>query len=109
MAKAFGKSAEENSFLSGEHLIFARDHISVGSYESAVRSYRQAKRYARRATKATSDPNALRLEMAAAWFLAGNADGAAEELEGLKWFALTPLERNGLPAWARKALPIVPK
>ncbi|MFT4649476.1 MAG: O-antigen ligase/tetratricopeptide (TPR) repeat protein [Glaciecola sp.] len=108
-ARLDGKDAEENSFLAGEHLLFARDHIAMGAYESAVRSYRQAKRYARRATSATSDPNALRLEMAAAWTLAGKPDEAGKELEGLKWQELTAVERNGLPEWARKVLPIVPQ
>ncbi len=108
-ARLDGKDAEENSFLSGEHLIFARDHVSVGSYESAVRSYRQAKRYARRATSSSTDPVGLRLEMAAALILADKPDEAAGELEGLQWEGLTALERNGLPAWARKVLPIAPK
>ncbi|MDF1838557.1 MAG: hypothetical protein P1V35_11870 [Planctomycetota bacterium] len=108
-ARLDDKSAEENSFLAGEHLIFARDHVSVGSYESAVRSYRQAKRYAKRATSATSDPAALRLEMAAAWILSGKPDEGAQELEGLQWLGLTALERNGLPTWAREVLPIVPR
>ncbi|MCA9003301.1 MAG: hypothetical protein KDB61_15365, partial [Planctomycetes bacterium] len=101
-------SAEENSFLSGEHLRFARDHIAVGSYESAVRSYRQAKRYAARATGGP-DPAALRLEMAAALILSGQPDLAREESEGLQWYGLTALERNGVPEWALAVLPIVPK
>ncbi len=108
-ARLSGTPAEENSYLAGEHLIFARDHVAVGAYESAVRSYRQAKRYARRATSASSDPAALRLEMAAAWTLAGQPEEAGKELLGLNWQALTPLERNGLPQWARDVLPIVPK
>ncbi len=109
LARLAGIQADENSYLAGEHLIFARDHVAVGSYESAVRSYRQAKRYARRAVSAETDPAALRLEMAAAWTLAGKPEEAGKELLGLKWQALTPLERNGLPQWARDVLPIVPK
>lgn len=109
LARLAKNDIEENSYLAGEHLIFARDHVAVGSYESAVRSYRQAKRYARRATSTQADPSALRLEMAAAWILAGKPDEASQELQGLNWQKLNALERNGLPQWAREVLPIVPQ
>ncbi|MFT5198593.1 MAG: hypothetical protein ACI87O_001251, partial [Planctomycetota bacterium] len=39
----------------------------------------------------------------------GKPDEAGKELEGLKWLELTAVERNGLPEWARKVLPIVPQ
>jgi predicted Zn-dependent protease len=74
-----------------------------------VRSYRQAKRYAARATPSSTDPAALQLEMAAALILAGQHGESVKELAELSWPELTALERNGVPQWARDVLPPLPK
>jgi O-antigen ligase len=87
------------------HLLFARDHVALGDYESAVRSYRQARAglsyYAGEVEAAQLAP-AVRLEIAAALLLTGREDEARRELE--RGPPATPRDLAALPSWAGNAL-----
>lgn len=86
-------------------LLWAREHVAAGDFESAVRSYRQARAklsyYTAESEEAQLAP-AVRLELAAALLTAEREDEARRELE--RGPPALPRDLAALPSWAGNAL-----
>lgn len=83
------------------HLLWGREHVAAGSYETAVRSYRQALRLAREYPDLPGGAALVKLELAAAELLAERPDDARETVAGVE---ATAVEKRSLPEWAGQAL-----
>lgn len=82
------------------HVLWARQQVELGDYDTAVRSFRQALAPTRSVQRAPSGALPARLELAAILRLAGR-DAEARELLPSE---LAPAALKALPDWARAAL-----
>jgi len=98
--EAAGKGDLAYALESDAHHLWAREHVAQGSYANAVRSYRQALRPTH--SRHPGGAPLLRLELAAALVLAGDAGAARRELAEPE--PLDPAAEPRLPEWARAAL-----
>ena len=98
-ARADGNRQDADFFEARAHLLWAREHVELGRFDDAVRSYRQCVRVTRDHVKGGAVR--VRLELAAALGKAGRRDDARAELQEIE---VSEEDRGSLPAWAAEAL-----